>query len=92
MPYLLSLRADFKHKRNHGKPLTYARWVDYIPHEVFEDLLSRWQGFVGNTPVAYTNRVRLPAFAQIMDTRNKTPAPTVTLVDNATKERLNQIT
>ena len=90
--YLLSMRADFKHKRSRAEPLTYARWVDYIPHEVFEDLMSRWQGFVGNTPMAYTNRVRLPAFAQIMDTRNKTPAPTVTLVDNATKERLNQIT
>ena len=92
LPYLLSLRADFKHKRNHGKPLTYARWVDYIPHEVFEDLMSRWQGFVGNTPMSYTNKVRLPAFAQIMDTREKELAPPVTLMREDSKDRLSQIT
>lgn len=91
MPYLLSLRADFKHKRNHGKPLVYARWVDYIPHEVFEDLMSRWQGFIGNTSTAFTNRVRLPAFAQIMDTREKELAPPVTLMDSESRERLAQI-
>lgn len=91
MTMLLGLRQELKHRKATGMALTYLRWQDYLSFDQVDDLMLRWQGLVSSLPIAYTNRLRVPAFKVLMDTRERQVAPKVTLMNDDSADRLSQI-
>ena len=91
MTILLGLRQELKHRMATGKALDYLRWQDYLSFDQVDDLMLRWQGLVSSLPIAYTNRLRVPAFKVLMDTRERQAAPKVTLMNDDSADRLAQI-